>query len=63
MDLRQAIGLLFTFFGLLLSVYGVAHAGAGMVRQGVNVDLLWGVVLAAFGVGMLLLAWRARPRR
>lgn len=62
MDLRLPIGLLFSIFGLLLVIYGAMHAGAGMLRQGLNVDLLWGLVLAAFGIGMLLLAWRGRTR-
>ncbi len=62
MDLRQPIGLLFSIFGLLLIAYGVLHAGAGMLRSGINVDLFWGVVLAAFGMLMLWLAGRARGR-
>jgi hypothetical protein len=56
-DVRTPIGLLFLAIGLLVAVYGaVAQPAAG----GLNIDLVWGLAMAAFGAVMLGLAWFAR---
>ena len=58
-DIRLPIGLMFTLFGLLLVVYGLASDKAIYQRSlGINVNLGWGVVLLVFGVVMLLLGRR-----
>ena len=60
LDLRYPIGLLFTIFGIILTVYGIVSDKAIYQRSlGTNVNLYWGVVLLAFGLGMLSLAMRA----
>jgi hypothetical protein len=56
-DVRTPIGLLFAAIGLLVAGYG---AIARPVSGGVNIDLAWGLVMAAFGALMLGLAWLAR---
>ena len=56
-DVRQPIGLLFVAIGLLVAAYGALERP---VSQGLNIDLLWGLVMAAFGALMLALAWLAR---
>jgi hypothetical protein len=62
-DLRVPVGSLFSVLGVLLSAYGAATRGdPGTMPTGVAIDVIWGVVLLAFGVGMLLLARRARAR-
>jgi len=53
LDIRWPIGLLFTLIGALLAVFGVCD-GAGSVSVGVNINLVWGVVLLVFGGLMLL---------
>jgi len=56
-DVRTPIGLLFIAIGLLVAGYGaIARPAVG----GVNIDLVWGLVMAAFGALMLALAWLAR---
>jgi hypothetical protein len=63
-DVRLPIGLLFLAVGVLLAAYGLtadkavleAHSG------GVNIDLIWGAVMAAFGAVMLLMAELGRRR-
>jgi hypothetical protein len=56
-DVRTPIGLLFIAIGLLVAGYGaIARPAAG----GVNIDLVWGLVMAGFGAVMLALAWLAR---
>ena len=57
LDIRWPIGLMFTLIGLLLTGYGVVKASASM-SLGININLVWGVVLLVFGAAMLFGAWR-----
>jgi len=60
LDIRLPIGMLFTLVGLLLTGYGALSDTALYQRSlGYNVNLVWGVVLLAFGVFMLVLGRRA----
>jgi hypothetical protein len=64
-DVRLPIGLLFLAIGVLVAFYGLtgdpgtfsAHAA------GLNIDLVWGSVMAVFGAVMLVLTALARRRR
>lgn len=61
LDLRLPIGLMFSIFGAMLSVYGLMSGTAIYDRSlGINVNLWWGLVLLAFGLVMLGFAMRAR---
>jgi len=63
-DLRLPLGLIFTFFGALLSIYGLVSDPAQYARSlGININLIWGLVLLAFGLVMLIFALRSRSRR
>jgi len=55
LDLRYPIGLLLTLDGVILAVQGVT---AGAKVLGLNVNLYWGVVMVACGLGALYLAHR-----
>lgn len=67
-DLRLPLGLMFTLFGAMLSIYGLTSdkamyenlPGAKDFLFGVNVNLGWGLVMLAFGVIMLVFALRSR---
>jgi hypothetical protein len=60
-DLRLPIGLMFSVFGVLLTVFGLVSDDAIYRRSlGINVNLWWGLVLLVFGVVMLGLAMRGR---
>ena len=62
-DLRLPIGLLFSFYGLLLTIYGAISDSTIYERSlNINMNLRWGLVLLVFGAAMLFLAWRARGR-
>lgn len=64
LDLRLPIGGLFTINGLILAAYGLATTkdSAMYARSaGININLVWGVVMLVFGLVMLLVAWRGRP--
>jgi hypothetical protein len=64
LDLRVPIGLLFGLLGLLLAGFGVlSDPGLYEKSLGINVNLAWGAVMLAFGLGMLGLAWRAQRGR
>jgi hypothetical protein len=57
------MGLMFTLLGLILTGFGLFSGRATYsISLGVNVNLWWGLVILAFGVLMVLLAWRARSR-
>jgi hypothetical protein len=57
LDIRWPIGLMFTLIGALLAVYGAIN-GASPASLGININLVWGVVLLVFGVLMLAGAMR-----
>lgn len=59
-DLRLPIGILFTLFGLILTVYGVITRGSEIYQKslGMNMNISWGIVLLVFGGFMLFLAKR-----
>jgi hypothetical protein len=60
-DLRLPIGVMFTLFGAILTVFGLMTSGSDIYTThslGININLRWGLVLLVFGVLMLFLALR-----
>jgi hypothetical protein len=57
LDIRWPIGLMFTLIGVLLTAFGAIKKSDSMSLD-ININLVWGVVLLAFGVLMLLGAVR-----
>jgi hypothetical protein len=54
LDVRLPIGLMFTTFGLVLSLYGLMSNSEIYQRSlGINVNLWWGLVMLVFGLVML----------
>ena len=56
-DIRFPIGLMFSIFGLIITVYGIATTGndAMYARSlNVNVNLISGILTLLFGLIMLL---------
>ena len=63
-DLRLPIGALFTLYGALLTLYGAFGDKAQYARSlGLNVNLIWGLVLLAFGLAMLIARARGNKRQ
>lgn len=59
LDIKIPIGLLFTIFGLILSVYGVVTGSDTEIYAkslGYNINLYIGLFMFVFGVFMLILA-------
>jgi hypothetical protein len=61
LDIRWPIGLMFALIGALLTIYGAVNS-AGSQSLGININLIWGVVLLVFGVLMLAGAIRGSKR-
>ena len=53
LDIRWPIGLMFTLIGVLLTAFG-AIKSADSLSLGININLIWGLVLVVFGAAMLL---------
>ena len=61
LDLRLPIGLMFGLFGAMLTIYGAVSDASIYDRSlGINVNLIWGIVLLVFGAAMPLLARKGR---
>lgn len=59
LDIRIPLGALFAIIGALVAVFGlVSGAATGEHTAGLNIDLWWGLAMAAFGGLMLWLARR-----
>jgi hypothetical protein len=60
-DLRLPIGIMFSLFGLMLVIFGAVSDKTIYETHslGININLVWGLVMLAFGALMLLLTWRS----
>ena len=58
LDIRYPIGYLFLLVGAILAVYGLVSGPEIYAAHslGINVNLWWGIVMAAFGAVMVALA-------
>lgn len=57
LDLRWPIGLMFSLIGALLAIYGAATRTDTALYEhslGININIIWGIVLLIFGVLMVL---------
>lgn len=64
LDLRIPMGLMFTIVGALMSLFGFFTRGSEIYERsaGLNINLIWGLVMLVFGVTMLVLGRRADKR-
>ena len=62
-DLRLPVGLMFSVFGLILTGVGLFGNPDLQKSLGINMNLWWGLVLLAFGLWMLLLAFRGKRKK
>ena len=63
-DVRLPIGLMFSIFGVMLVIFGLASDEAIYQRSlGINVNLWWGLVLIVFACAMLGSAWLSARKR
>lgn len=65
LDLRLPIGGLFVALGLILGVFGLITGGNTAMYErsaGININLVWGVVMVVTGGVFLALARRGAPK-
>jgi hypothetical protein len=63
LDVRLPAGLMFLIMGVMLAGYGVAGDQSIYTRSlGININLIWGLVLIAAALCLLALSFRNRPR-
>jgi hypothetical protein len=63
LDIRYAIGWMFSLFGVILALFGLLGDQQIYARSlGVNINFDSGVGLFAFGMLMLVLAWRGSKK-
>jgi len=63
LDIRWPIGLMFSLVGLLMTIFGFAtRSDAEMYQRslGININLIWGIILLLFGAFMLIMAMRKK---
>jgi hypothetical protein len=64
LDIRIPIGMMFGVIGIILTLFGLISDARIYERSlGINMNLIWGLVLVAFGGLMLAMAYRASRRR
>ncbi len=54
LDIRWPIGLMFTLIGALLAAFGAVVQSDHAISLGININLIWGLILLGFGVFMLI---------
>lgn len=61
-DIKLPIGLMFSLFGIILTVYGIISNGAPIYQHSFNINInLWsGMFMLVFGGIMLLLAFLSK---
>lgn len=64
LDLRIPMGLMFLIVGAILSVFGLVTMGSAMYAKsvGLNINLIWGLVMLVFGGTMFLLGRRSQSK-
>jgi hypothetical protein len=62
LDIRMPLGLLFLITGGLLALYGIATRGSAIYERSLdmNVNLIWGALMFAFGLVMYVMGRRSR---
>jgi hypothetical protein len=65
-DIKFPIGLMFSIFGMMLSLYGLFTNGDVVLYSrslGVNINLWCGLGMLVFGLIMLVLAWTGKKKK
>ena len=64
LDIRVPTGAMFTVLGILLLIAGALADAASIAHSlGININLLWGVVMLIFGATMMGFGLRAQRQK
>ncbi len=62
-DLRLPIGIFFILVGVIITIYAlVSPAYVPHIKEHINIDLYWGLVLLVFGIPMTIFGWIAEQK-
>ncbi|HPY68268.1 MAG TPA: LPXTG cell wall anchor domain-containing protein [Bacteroidales bacterium] len=64
-DIRIPIGLMFSIFGVLITVFGLFTASDSIMYQrslGINVNIIMGIIMLVFGLGLLLFVRKKKKK-
>ena len=64
LDIRMPMGIMFAVFGVILCGWGGLTGDEAMYQRslGININLIWGVVMLLFGGTMVAFARKAMRR-
>ena len=65
LDIRIPLGLVFLIIGVMMGIYGIFTNGdAAMYEKslGININLVWGGLMFAFGLIMFLFGQFSKPQ-
>ena len=64
LDLKIPLGGLLSFYGVALVIYGLLSGKEVYTRSlGINVNLIWGVIILAVGLALLLTVFVSKRRQ
>jgi hypothetical protein len=65
LDIRIPLGLVFLIIGTIMATYGVITRGSMiyLISMGVNLNVLWGSTMIAFGTVVFITGRRGRKLR
>jgi putative Mn2+ efflux pump MntP len=64
-DIRIPIGMMFSLFGALITVFGLVTVSDSEIyvkSLGINVNIIMGILMLVFGLVMLFFAFRKKKR-
>jgi len=63
LDIRLPLGLIFLITGSIMLVYGIFTHGSAIYEasMGININFIWGSVMAIFGLVMALFGRKRKP--
>ena len=64
-DIRIPIGLMFSIFGVLITVFGLFTASDSIMYQrslGINVNIIMGIIMLVFGLGLLIFVRKKKKK-
>jgi len=64
LDIKLPLGWLLTFYGVVLSTYGLFTKGAMYAKSAhLNVNLIWGTIILVVGLILLLLSCTQKQKK
>lgn len=63
-DLKLPLGALLTFYGLVLTLYGIVTKPEFYQKSlYLNLNLIWGIIMLVIGVLLLFMAYKTKAKK